>query len=205
MACLMLIAGRPAESSPIITTADCDNSGQYVCLTNLENFEVDEEVYNVNFVPGNLLTVFGVDTTGTLQQILDQLQPLETAVFWNDREGAETFASALADLLTINDIDGFVCPGTCGSSFGFGWSYEGTYIPVYLETTSNVEVADCYVGTSHITGDGVHHCVYNPSSNTQNWAVISRVSEPDTLALVGVGLTGLGYAKRRSRKRPMPI
>jgi hypothetical protein len=194
----------PAQADPILTTVSCDSTGLYTCLSSVENFQIGDELYNANFVPANILDAFDVDYAGkTLGEILEQLKPLDTAVFWDDRGGAQAFADALAALLSANDIDGFLCAGRCEfNSLGLPFGY--TYIPVYLQTTTNVEVADCFVGRSPSTGQGVQYCGYNPGSNNQNWAVISRVPEPATIALVALGLAGLGFAARREQSRAAP-
>jgi hypothetical protein len=161
-----------AQAAPILTTVACDSTGVYTCLTRVENFEVGEELYNADFVVGSILTVF---------------QPLESALFWNsDVVEAKAFASTLADLLQAEQIDGFLSCPLCEQIRDLPFTY--TFIPIGRAETINLHVSNCFVGTQPMTGEGFSHCVFDPGSNTQNWAVITKVPEPATIALLGLGL-----------------
>lgn len=187
-----------AEAAPTFATVKCDSSDEYTCLTGLEDFQVGEDLYNVNFVTANIIDAFAVPGS-TREEILEGFQPLRNALFWDDVQGARTFAVALAEFLEANSIDGFLCAGRCDLASA-GRPYGYTYIPAYLQTSFAIEVASCFAGTSPTTGEGVSFC-YNPGSNTQNWAVISRVPEPATFTLVGLGMAAVAFARGSTRGR----
>lgn len=184
-----------ASAVPMLTTTSCDSTGLYTCLTHIENFQVGSDVYSADFVQGGILDVFGVDPSGDL---LEQFSPLAGAYFWGDLDGASEFAGALAALMADEGIDGFLCDNPLVScEFGsLSRPTTFTYIPVYLQLlyVPPLELASCFAGVNAF-GGAASFC-YNPGSNNQNWAVISRVPEPSTIALLAFGLVGLGLARR---------
>jgi len=202
-----------SNAVPILATTSCDSSGLYTCLTRVENFESGGELYNADFIPGDFVTVFGfeVTTDPVLEpalyhaEIRAQMYPLETAIFWNDLSRASAFSAALANLLDAEDIDGFLCYSTPPCSSGM-IPFDETWIPVFPAPAfinNPFEYSGCFI--SRFSGSGFYHCQFSPSSNLNNWAVITSVAEPATLSLLAAGLFGaLAGRRRRTRVDSIP-
>lgn len=186
-----------SRAIPVLTTIDCDSTGLFSCLTRIEGFEFGIELYDVEFALGNIVSAYGLDPAdeSTLRK-LDLLSVLGV-------DGVNAFAAGIANLLLENDIDGFVCAGSgtpCAPpDLPFGW----TNIPIgyTIRGPGLFDVSVCIAGRSPDDG-GFHFCPYDPGSSSQNWAVVTRIPEPSSIALLVFGLVALRLARRHTFQGP---
>lgn len=122
--------------------------------------------------------------TGTFDEVASDLMAQD---WWGDGTLASEFSDALGDLLGTFDL-----PLPEGSL---------AYTPVFAYEATEGSF-DGYLWVDFPGGSGLGpSSISGPRGIPLVWAVGERVSvpEPGTLALLGVGLFGIGFARRRKK------
>ena len=145
-------------------------------------------------------------TTGTGMQFSSGMQGLNSIDF--------TYGGIALDMSGFNTFGGDLVLSFLGA-FGFGNGFNLTALLGDMFGTAdvrNVESLDCFevafggMNSFWIINDGVFETGWNIDSTTGfvSWTGgdggDNVVPEPATLAIVALGLAGLGYARRRNAK-----
>lgn len=185
-ALLLVFAPFVANAVPVVTTADCVDV-DLVCATGITGLEVGGAVLDVTFVTGS-----------SYNDVFASADPF----FLGNEDGAvaamDAIIAAFAD--AIYGVVGMGSdPAFTGSSLIF--------IPSFGDAIGN---SGAYAGG--ITGDtswfvstygarsAEDFSAFEPRRYT-SFAIFSptRVPEPGTLALLGIGLFGIGFARLRTK------
>ncbi len=181
-AVLLLISPLAAHSVPVVATADCVDV-ELQCATGVTGLEVLGAVLDVTFVAGS-----------SYDNVFASADPF----FLGDEEGAlaamDAIVAAFADAI-YGAVGMGSDPSFTGSSLIF--------IPYFASETSN---SGAYAGglsgetswfvTTYGARSAEDFSAFEPRRYT-SYAVFSptRVPEPGTLALLGIGLFGIGWAR----------
>jgi hypothetical protein len=174
IAALFLISPFAANADPIVTTGLCAD-GVNSCYTSIENLDIQGILYNVDwYTTPVVLSDLLVSDPGVAAFAGDSFLALAAANAIN-----KAFNDAGLNLWTIET-------GTEG--------YSGLWIvsDILADNTMDFQVAwSNYDQVNFLSGISI--------SRTGPFAIFARTSvpEPSTLALVGIGLLGLGLTRRR--------
>lgn len=167
-----------AVAIPIAISASCVNNVELTCVTGIEGLVLSGGTYDVEFILDSYTQAFGADT------------PL----FLGDESGATAASAAIHALLDSF----FFGPFGSGSSF-----VDAVLVP--FSASSLVDAACSFTNTPGTTEwvDGICQTATSAIFDGPNfyWAYAkftpTSVPEPSTLALLGIGLFGMGLSRRK--------
>ena len=164
----VLLSPMAANGTPIVITGPCEN-GSTECFTGILGLEVGSATYDVHWVEG----LFDVAVASN---------PGITTFVGNVSRAAE------ASVLMTNLL--FDAGGLLPLAYG-DYRWVGAYVP-YIVT--EWEVASFVPISTRVEALNVR---YDRETTIANWAVFTTVPEPGTLALLGIGLAGMGFSRRK--------
>ena len=188
---LLLVTLSPlaANAVPIVQDGQCVNSTD-LCVFGIDGLEVMGDVLDVTFVSGAYDSVFATNdpyylgnndgANAAAAAIVALLDGLYYGVIG---DGESSRPDGLDDLIFINT------ELTSNNTFGAVLTNEAVDATAWgIRPARSQQISPPNFDLSRFQPDGY-----------TAWAVFTPVPEPGTLALLGIGLAGIGFARRSRR------
>lgn len=173
-------------------------------LVGANNVNVDGTLFDVRFA------------TGTCNQLFDRCN--DAAFTFKNWSVAYSASRALLAQVFVNgpagDFDsdpskilGCENMHQCASIIPYStrWTFYGTFFSGYMPNNYTTANSDLEIGSISgyenfdTTGWGYNFAIFKPAANAVNSPGPSSIPEPSSIALMGVAVAGLAFARRRTK------